>query len=208
MAEGTLQVPDVVGSTLSKAKETLISLGLTLGAVKNVSSTTVASGNVIKASPAPGTAVSPGSSVGLEVSSGAAQVAVPDVVGLTRPAAETILKNSGLLVGPVKTHHSDSVPDGGISNPNPPAGTVVPTGSKVELELSTGPEPNWTQYIQPALFTALGLTILVFIGYIVTPFGQDFLDKLADAQHARGLITFLIAITTVGIAIILQSQRS
>jgi hypothetical protein len=38
---------------------------------------------------------------------------------------------------------------------------------------------------------------------VVTEDGQVFLQKLADKEVARGLITFLIAIATVGIAIIL-----
>jgi hypothetical protein len=95
------------------------------------------------------------------------------------------------------------VPAGGVSDTNPEAGTLVSPESAIELDLSNGPETDWTQYIVPGLFVALGLILLGVIGYIVTPYGQDFLDKLAEKDAARGLITFLIAIATVGIAVIL-----
>ncbi len=139
----------------------------------------------------------------LEISSGPAQVAVPDVVGLTRPAAEAILKSAGLKVGAVKTQRSNSVPAGGVSSTNPDAGTLVSAALGVELDLSNGPETNWTQYIASALFGLLGILVLLAIIYIITQNGQKFLTKLADKEVARGLITFLIAIATVGIAIIL-----
>jgi hypothetical protein len=199
----TIAVPNVVSSTQSAAEAMLKSAGLVVGTVTPVNSTTSPIGTVSRANPAAGTPVSAGSSVNLEVSSGPQQVAVPDVVGLTRPAAEVILKNAGLAVGPVKTQHSNSVPAGGVSSTSPDAGTLVDPASAVELDLSNGPETDWTQYIVPGLFVALGLVVLCVIGYIVTPYGQEFLDKLADKDAARGLITFLIAIATVGIAIIL-----
>jgi hypothetical protein len=125
------------------------------------------------------------------------------VVGLTRPAAEAILKNAGLSVGAVKTHHSNSVPDGGITGVRPEVATLIAPGTSVELDVSNGPEPNWTQYIPVALFALLGFVILGLIVYGITEKDQHFLNNLADKEVARGLITFLIAITTVGIAIIL-----
>ncbi len=130
------------------------------------------------------------------------QVKVPDVVGLTQSAAEMKLKAAGLRVGPVKTYHSNSVPSGGISSVNPDEGTLVSPGTAVGLDLSSGPEPSWTQYIPTVLFAILGIVILGFIGYIVLN-GTEFLGTLAKNEVARGLITFLIAMTTVGIAVIL-----
>lgn len=206
----TIPVPNVIGSTQAAAEETLKSAGLVVGTVTTASSATTPVGNVSNANPAVGTLVSSGSPVNLEVSSGPAstpaQVLVPDVVGLTRPAAEAKLKSIGLLVGAVKTQHSDSVPDGGISSTNPEAGAPVSPASPVELDISIGPKPNFTQYLptlSTGLFVILGFVVLLIIVYIVTPWGQTFLIKLADKEVARGLITFLITITTVGIAIIL-----
>jgi hypothetical protein len=215
---GTVSVPNVVGLTQSAAGEMLKSAGLVVGNVTTVSSATTPKGSVSGASPAAGVPVAPGSAVNLEVSRGpaqvavpnvggttqpSAQVAVPNVVGLTRPAAEAILKSAGLVVGAVKTQHSNSVADGGISSTDPDVGTLVSPGSAVELDLSSGPEPNWTQYIPTALFALLGIIILGLIVYGITQKDQKFLTNLANKEVARGLITFLIAIATVGIAIIL-----
>ena len=133
-----------------------------------------------------------------------AQVAVPDVVGLTRSAAQDKLKSVGLVVGAVKTHDSNSVPADGVSDTDPDADTLVNLGSQVQLDISSGPKLSLTQYIPTALFTLLGLTILGLIVYAITQNDQAFLSSLADKERARGLITFLIAITVVGVAMILS----
>jgi beta-lactam-binding protein with PASTA domain len=217
-ASGAIKVPTVVGLPKADAEKMLQQLGLKF-AETAAPHPTIPAGSVSNVNPTPGTAVSPGSTVTLEISNGPAQavapapivqpptpakqIAIPDVIGLTRSAAETILKNAGLGVGAVRTHHSNRFPDGGICSTNPDAGMLVNPSTAVALDISNGPEPNWTQYLQPVLFSALGLIILGFIGFIITDYGQSFLGSLADSNKARGLITFLIAITTVGIAIIL-----
>jgi len=221
-------VPSVVGLTQPDAEAKLKSAGFVVGATKTASSVSTPVGQVSSTDPAAGKSLSRGSAINLEVSSGptsapvtpgsvavlpsaggvsaaqaaAPQVNVPDVVGLTQSAAEMKLKTAGLKVGKVRTHHSDSVPSGGISAVNPDEGKLVSQGTQVDLDLSTGPEPSWTQYIPTILFSTLGAVILAFIGYIVLSGGQ-FLGSLAKSEVARGLITFLIAMTTVGIAIIL-----
>jgi PASTA domain-containing protein/putative Ig domain-containing protein len=214
---GTVSVPRLVSLMQSSAEEMLKSAGLVVGAVTTVNSSTAPKGSVSGATPSPGALVSLGSAVNLEISSGPtqgtvpnvsgapqpAQVSVPNVVGLTRTAAEAILKSSDLVLGAVKTQHSNSVPDGGVSGTNPDAGTLVSSGSQVELDLSSGPETNWTQYIPTALFALLGFTVLGLIVYGITEKDQKFLTNLANKEVARGLITFLVALATVGIAIIL-----
>lgn len=214
---GTVSVPNLVSLMQSTAEEMLKGVGLAVGTVTTVNTSTAPKGTVSGASPSPGTLVSPGSAVNLQISTGPTQVAVPDVsgatqpaqvsipnvVGLTRTAAEAILKSSDLVLGAVKTQHSNSVPDGGVSGTNPDAGTLVSPGSKVELDLSSGPETNWTQYIPTALFALLGFVVLGLIVYGITEKDQKFLTNLANKEVARGLITFLVALATVGIAIIL-----
>jgi PASTA domain/Putative Ig domain len=208
---GTTAVPDLVGLPQSAAEAKLKSVGLVVGTVTTASSSNVPKGNVSSADPAAGTPVSPGSPVNLEVSGGPAgapaggppQVAVPNVIGRTRGAAEAMLKSAGLVVGAVKTQHSHEVPADGISSTNPAPGTSVSSGSSVDLELSSGPEPDWTQYIQPTLLGLLGLLILAGIIYAVIEPSGVILGRLREKDAARGLITFLIAVATVGIAIIL-----
>jgi beta-lactam-binding protein with PASTA domain len=202
-------VPSIVGLTQSDAEAKLTDAGLTVGATTKVASDKP-SGNVLSTTPAAGTAVKAGDLVSLELSSGPAQVsngsgqvAVPYLVGLTRPAAEALLQNAGLTVGAIKKQHSNSVPAGGISSAGLAEGALVKAGTPVDLEISEGPETNWTYYLPLGLFGALGLMILCIIVYAITQTDQSFLKNLAKPEVARGLITFLIAITTVGIAIIL-----
>ncbi len=199
---GTIEVPDLIGLPQSAAEAKLKSAGLVVGTVTTASSGTTPTGNVSSANPAAGSLVSPGSAVNLEVSSGVS-VTVPNVIGRTRGAAEGMLKSAGLVVGAVKTKHSHEVPADGISSTDPDAGTPVSQGTSVDLELSSGPEPNWTQYIPTVLLGLLGLLILAGIVYAVTEPSGLILGRLKEKEAARGLITFLIAIATVGIAIIL-----
>jgi hypothetical protein len=199
----TIVVPNIVGLKKEDAKTMLENVGLAVGAETTANNATTPAGSVSAANPAPGTPAARGSNVNLEISAGPAQVAVPDVVGLTRPAAEAMLKAAGLKVGAVKSQRSNSVPAGGVTSTIPDSGTFVDAASLVELDLSNGPEQNWTQYIPSALFGLLGILVLLAIIYIITQNGQKFLTKLADKEVARGLITFLIAVATVGIAIIL-----
>jgi beta-lactam-binding protein with PASTA domain len=196
-------VPNVVGLTQPAAESALTSAGLAVGAVKTVSSPTAPVGIVTSAYPAVGTPVAQGLPVDLEVSSGPAQVPVPDVSGLTKLAAEAMVRSAGLVIGTAKTEPSNAVPADGVSNTNPPAGTLVNRGTAVDLIVSSGQKADRTQVVLIVLFSLLCAGILGLIVWAVADKTGSFLRTLADKEVARGLITFLIAITTVGIALIL-----
>ena len=207
----SVAVPEVIGQSQSEAEGKLTAAGLTVGTIARTPSLSVPAGNVTGASPVAGTNVDQGSTVNLNVSSGPAQVAtgsaiqtaVPDVTGLTRTAAETALKGAGMTIGPVKNRPSDEVPYGGAVSTNPAPGALVTPATPIELFLSSGPRYGFMNYLPTVLFSVLGITVLWLIGYIVTQEKQVFLRTLSDKEVARGLITFLIAIATVGIALIL-----
>ncbi len=199
----TFNAPELVGLSQSDAEAKLRDVGLTRGTVKKVSSDTAPTGTVSATNPKSGTSVNSGSAVDLEVSTGPAPVAVPDVIGLTQPSAEGALRGVGLTLGTVRTQHSNYISANGVSGTDPETGALVNVGSKVNLVLSNGPEPNWLAYIPTILFAVLAFIVLGVIGFIITSNGQTFLKLLSNKDIARGLITFLIAISTVGIAIIL-----
>jgi uncharacterized protein (TIGR03437 family) len=119
--------------------------------VTTASSATVASGSVISSSPVAATQVTVGSSVNLVVSTGPAQVAVPNVVGLTQAAATTALTGAGLAVGTVTTASSATVASGSVISSSPVAATQVTVGSSVNLVVSTG-------LAQVAVPSVVGLT--------------------------------------------------
>jgi len=134
-------VPNVVGETQASATSAISAAALTVGAVTQQSSTTVASGNVISESPAAGTSVASGAAVSLVVSSGApapGQVAVPNVVGQTQAAATSAISGAGFTVGAVAQESSTTVASGSVISQNPAAGADSASGSAVDLVVSTG----------------------------------------------------------------------
>ncbi len=197
--------PNLVGLTREAAEAALTAAGLTIGIVTSTAHATVASGSVVTQSPIAGAPLTPGTAVNLVVSAGRPQVAVPSLVGLSREAAEAAITSAGLTIGTVTT---TSMPSGGVINEFPPAGSLLSSGSTVNLEVS---QTTWYERAALAIrvipwtnlmFFVLGLGLLaVIVGGIWSERG--FLIALADEENARGLITFLIAITTVGIALIL-----
>ena len=95
-----------------------------------------------------------------------APVTVPNVIGLTQAAAQTALTTAGLTVGTVITSPSATVPAGQVSSQEPSAGTGVPSGSAVNLVISSGPQgvsvPNvvgQTQAAAQSAITSVGLTV-------------------------------------------------
>ena len=135
---GQVSVPNVAGQTQAVATSSIQSAGLVVGTVTAAASSTVAAGSVISESPAAGTQVNTGTSVNLVVSSGAVQVAVPNVVGQTQAAATSSIQSAGLVVGNVTTASSSTVAAGNVISESPVAGTQVNTGTSVSLVVSSG----------------------------------------------------------------------
>ena len=99
-------------------------------------SDTVKKGFAIGTSPEEGARVERGSRVRLFVSSGPEQATMPDVVGLTRDAAETKLTRERLDVR-VERRESDEPEDDVISQ-TPAAGTKLDKGERVTIVVSEG----------------------------------------------------------------------
>jgi len=131
-------VPDVVGLTQNAATTALQNAGLVAGVVTNQASGSVPAGAVISQNPPAGTAVAPGTSVSLVVSSGPSSPTVPNVVGVSQAAAAALFQSVGLTVGTVTFQASASIPAGNVISQNPAAGTQVLQGSAVNLVISTG----------------------------------------------------------------------
>jgi len=198
--------PDLIGKAKSDALNILTNGGLTVGAVTEAASDSVAVGHVISSSPVAGANVAPAAPVDIVVSRGparAAQVKTPDIAGLTRFAADGTLRSAGLVLGAVSTARSSAVPAGGVVEQSPVAGLTVAAGSKVDVQLSSGAEKNLGDWIRGGVFSLLAIILIGGIIWFITQTDGGFLAALAEEKKARGLITFLIAITTVGIAVML-----
>ncbi len=64
----------------------------------------------------------------------------PNVVGLNQSAAVSSITAAGLAVGSVTTSYSNSVPIGEVLNQNPVGGSLVTSGSNVNIVVSIGPD--------------------------------------------------------------------
>jgi eukaryotic-like serine/threonine-protein kinase len=130
-------VPTVVGADQANAEAKLRQEGFKTDSTAKTSERPT--GEVIGQDPSGGSRAEKGSTVELTVSSGPAQVGVPQVVGLTLKSAQGRLENAGLKSS-VRQESSDTVKKGRVISATPPEGQRVDKGSEVALVVSTGPE--------------------------------------------------------------------
>jgi eukaryotic-like serine/threonine-protein kinase len=138
---GTATVPNVVGMSLAQAIDALHKVGL------NANPTIVPSdapqNQVIHQNPTPGSSVTKGTSVDLQVSNGPPQVTVPDVVGYTSQQAVQALQAQGFQVNE-QYASTDASQDNIVQSQNPPGNSQATKGSTVTIVIgqhSPGPPP-------------------------------------------------------------------
>ncbi|MEM8988276.1 MAG: PASTA domain-containing protein, partial [Pseudomonadota bacterium] len=158
--------PNVVGLSQAAAQSAITNANLTVGSVTTANSDTVPVGDVISQNPAAGSVVTEGASVDLVVSTGPANVNVPDVTGQNQFAASSALTGAGLTVGNVTSTSSPTAPAGTVISQNPAAGSSVAPGTAVDLVLSSGPAPvnvpdvtGLSQSSASAALTGAGLAV-------------------------------------------------
>jgi eukaryotic-like serine/threonine-protein kinase len=131
----TYAVPLVNGEPLTQAQTAIKAAHLRSTPV-NQASGTVRKGYVITTNPPEGNNEPAGTLVTLYVSSGAAPVTVPNVVGNTENQAQTTLQNAGFKVN-VNPDPSSTQPAGTVLGQSPSSGTALP-GSTVTITVSGG----------------------------------------------------------------------
>jgi hypothetical protein len=72
---------------------------------------------------------------------------VPDVYDLTQAAAESAITNAGLVVGSVSSDYNASIDAGNVYDQDPDAGTIVNSGTSVDIDVSLGNEPIETSFL-------------------------------------------------------------
>src|ERR1700680_4516128 len=153
-----MTVPNVEGLTQAAATTAITAAKLTVGAVTQQTSDTVATGKVISQDPASGSSVEQGSPVSLVIYSGPQMVTVPKVEGLTQDAATTAITAAKLTVGAVTQQTRNTVAAGNVIFQDPASGNSVAQGSPVNLVISSGPQmvtvPNVEGLTQDAATTA------------------------------------------------------
>jgi beta-lactam-binding protein with PASTA domain len=128
-----VEVPDVVGSTVDEARQTLRALGLRVS-VRTVLAQTPA-GTVVGQTPSANSTVREGSSVRLRVSTGPRSVTVPDVLGLDEITARAELEAAGFVVRVSEEPTDDPANDGVVLAQSPSGGSSSDEGTVVTLVL-------------------------------------------------------------------------
>jgi beta-lactam-binding protein with PASTA domain len=136
---GTSALPAVEGLSASSAESKLRSAGFK-PTIQEQSSAKVKQGHVISTDPSAGIVVEVGSPVTVFVSSGPAQVQVPDLTGQSQKVAETALTSAGLALGSITLQVSASQTPGTVLSQSPAAPATLPAGGKVNLVVAQAPK--------------------------------------------------------------------
>ena len=129
---------NIIGMSAIEAQRTLEGLGLNMEQGQAIASDTVDKGKVAATDPKPGSKVDTGSTVTIQLSSGAAEITVPDVSGQTQEAARKALEDAGLRVGSVKYEDDSKVAADRVIRTTPEAGSSASKDEEVILVLSSG----------------------------------------------------------------------
>ena len=136
--QNEMVIPNVYFMDELEAKNTMVAKGFKI-LIKKIASENVTQGKVIRTDPAIGTKVTRDQLVTLYVSSGVPEklIAMPDVIGITRPVAISKLETSGFTVKTVMTYN-ESYDNGFVFDTNPAPGTQLAKGSMVTIYISRG----------------------------------------------------------------------
>jgi serine/threonine-protein kinase len=130
---GDTVVPvDLVGKTLENARISLAAAGLTIAKTEPVDSSQDP-GVILNSLPAPGTTVTAGSGVVLQIASG--QVQVPQLIGLSEIEARTVLTQNGFLPRVIYAFQNGKDLDSVLAQA-PDAGTSANIGSIITITVN------------------------------------------------------------------------
>ena len=126
---------DLIGMSLIDARTALSAVGLLVTATEAVPSDEP-QGTVLKVTPEPGTSITAGSGVVLQIASG--QVLVPSLIGTDALQAKTLLVQAGFLVNEVVGYDANQ-PIGVVIRQAPDAGTTQTIGKSVTITINKAP---------------------------------------------------------------------
>jgi serine/threonine-protein kinase len=125
----------LVGLSLIDARSALAAVGLVISSTQAVPADRP-QGTVLKVSPEPGSTISAGSGVVLQIASG--EVEVPSLIGIDAIQAKTLLVQAGFLVREVEAFDS-SQPAGVVIRQAPDAGSTQTIGQPVTITINKAP---------------------------------------------------------------------
>ncbi len=194
------EVPDVRGLDPSAATSALTEAQLKVGSSKQIFDDRIPAGMVAATDPRIGTSSKPGTVIDLLISKGPEPIEIPNIEGKKANAARNALERLGLTVN-VTERFSQDIPNGTVIATKPKPGSVVQSGSDIEVIVSKGPPPVTVPNLVDkrrsqavAELEALGLKVKV------KKDGQTRLDRVISQDPAAG--TEIPAGSTVTITII------
>jgi beta-lactam-binding protein with PASTA domain/serine/threonine protein kinase len=134
-----VELPDLKGYRLDKARTRLENEGLEPGMVTREFDDQVLKGFVIRTQPEAGTTLRAGTAVALVVSKGS-PVDVPDVTGESLEDATATLEAAGLKVKVAPEQVTSEFDKGRVARQSPAEGAELARGDTVTLTVSKGPE--------------------------------------------------------------------
>jgi beta-lactam-binding protein with PASTA domain len=126
------EVPDLIGRTLAQARDELTQARLQVGRIQNVAGQPV--GTVIRQSRPAGQRVRYGTTVDLDI---AAEIPVPNVLGMTQLEAGIALGFAGFNVGDISEEDDTGMRPGRVARQYPQPGMRVPPGTPVSLVIAS-----------------------------------------------------------------------
>ena len=136
--EGTLPVPNVTGTPLEEAKETLAKAGLEPVEADTRPDPEQPVGTVVFQNPGAQSIVKSGRRVYLTISGGEVRVSVPQLRGRSLREAKFALERYGLKLGGISFEQSKQFPENTIVAQSVPVDSRLPKGSKVAITVSSG----------------------------------------------------------------------
>ncbi|HOC95635.1 MAG TPA: PASTA domain-containing protein [Candidatus Cloacimonadota bacterium] len=140
-----IEVPNLVGSTISVARNDLKQLGLHVIVRDSVWSEDKKIDTILEQFPEPGKKLKPEGVVQVVVSIGSRMRPVPSLIGATYTEAYMSLRNSGFKAIVADSVYSESYPVNTVVRSSPSANKMLEQGKSVRLYLSRGPEPHYNE---------------------------------------------------------------
>ena len=126
---------DLVGLSLQDARASLSAAGLVVSLTEAIPSDE-AQGTVLKVTPEPGSTITAGSGVVLQIASG--EVEVPNLIGIDGIQAKTLLVQAGFLINELEASDPDQ-PTGVVIRQAPDGGTTQTIGKSVTITINKTP---------------------------------------------------------------------
>jgi len=136
-------VPNLVGIQLSDARSAVAGAELVVGQIRAEESTKPQD-EVLSHDPKSGATVPKQSEVNIVVAISIPPIVVPDLIGMTRAAAEAKITEERLTVGSIFEDYDETSLINTVMKQNPQPGIEVKEGANVDFLISKGPYPKAT----------------------------------------------------------------